>query len=110
MSSRTDRRPTPQTAKLRSGKSRKSGFGGTVLGLFIGIAVGIALAAAVAFFLMRGAAPYQSTITSRESAREPAKELAKPGRSEALAPEKPRFDFYRILPGTEEAKIQAKPG
>jgi len=109
MNSRTDRRPAQQAAKPRSGRSRKSGFGGTVLGLFIGIAVGIGLAAAVAFYLMRGAAPYQSTASSRESAREPAKELAKPGRAEPFAPEKPRFDFYRILPGTEEAKIQAKP-
>jgi len=80
-----------------------------VLGLFIGIVVGLALAAAVAFYLTRGATPYQSTRQSRDSSREPAKELAKPGRADGFAPDKPRFDFYRILPGNEEAKIQPKP-
>ena len=80
-----------------------------MLGLFIGIVVGLALAAAVAFYLTRGATPYQSTGQSRDSSREPAKELAKPGRADGFAPDKPRFDFYRILPGNEEAKIQPKP-
>ena len=80
-----------------------------MLGLFIGIVVGLALAAAVAFYLTRGATPYQSTRQSRDSSREPAKELAKPGRADGFAPDKPRFDFYRILPGNEEAKIQPKP-
>jgi len=81
-----------------------------MVGLFIGIALGLALAAAVAFYLAKGATPYQSTAPARESPREPAKELAKPGRADPFAPEKPRFDFYRILPGGEEAKVRAKPG
>ena len=111
MNSRTDRRPAQQAAsKARSGRSRKSGFGGTMVGLFIGIALGLALAAAVAFYLAKGATPYQSTAPARESPREPAKELAKPGRADPFAPEKPRFDFYRILPGGEEAKVHSKPG
>jgi cell division protein FtsN len=81
-----------------------------VLGLFIGIALGLALAAAVAFYLTRGGNPYQSAAPGRESSREPAKEVGKPGRTDAFAPEKPRFDFYKILPGVEEPKIQSKPG
>ena len=105
MSSRTDRRPSHEAApKRRSGKSRRSGFGGTVLGLFIGIALGLGLAAAVAFYLNKGATPYQSATPGRESPREATKETAKPGRTDAFAPEKPRFDFYKILPGAEEAK------
>ena len=81
-----------------------------MVGLFIGIALGLALAAAVAFYLAKGATPYQSLAPARESPREPAKELAKPGRADPFAPEKPRFDFYRILPGAEEAKVHPKPG
>ena len=81
-----------------------------MVGLFIGIALGLALAAAVAFYLAKGATPYQSVAPARESPREPAKELAKPGRADPFAPEKPRFDFYRILPGAEEAKVHSKSG
>ena len=104
MNSRADRRPPPQASKPRAARSRKSGFGGTVVGLFIGLALGLALAAGVAFYLMKGY-QYQSAAPNRDSAREPAKEMAKSGRADAVAPEKPRFDFYRILPGVEEPKI-----
>jgi cell division protein FtsN len=111
MNARSDHRPPQQAAaKPRSGRSRKSGFGGTVLGLFIGIALGLALAAAVAFYITKGGNPYQAAAPARESSREPAKEVAKSARTDAFAPEKPRFDFYKILPGVEEPKIQAKPG
>jgi cell division protein FtsN len=110
MSSRADRRPAQQGSKPRATRSRKSGFGGTLLGLFIGLALGLALAAGVAFYLMKGFNPFQSAAPGRDSAREPGKEVAKPGRPDAFAPEKPRFDFYKILPGVEEPKIQTKSG
>ena len=110
MNSRTDRRPAQHASKPRAARSRKSGFGGTVLGLFIGLALGLALAAGVAFYLMKGFNPFQSAAPNRDSAREPAKEMARPGRADAVAPEKPRFDFYKILPGVEEPKIQTKAG
>ena len=109
MTTRTDRRPArAATAKRRGGPSRKSGFGGTLLGLFIGIALGLAIAAGVAFYLTRQANPYQSTSPGKEPSREATKETAKPGRAESGAAEKPRFDFYKILPGVEEPKIQPK--
>jgi cell division protein FtsN len=108
MTSRTDRRPARAAAAKRQGSSRKSGFGGTLLGLFIGIALGLALAAGVAFYLTRAANPYQSTSPGKELAREAIKEASKPGRADATAADKPRFDFYKILPGVEEPKIQPK--
>lgn len=110
MNTRADRRPAQQASKPRAARSRKSGFGGTVVGLFIGLALGLALAAGVAFYLMKGFNPFQSAAPSRDSAREPAKEMAKPGRSDVFVQEKPRFDFYKILPGVEEPKIQTKAG
>jgi cell division protein FtsN len=79
-----------------------------LLGLFIGIALGLALAAGVAFYLTRAGNPYQAAAPGREPAREPMKETAKPGRPETGAAEKPRFDFYKILPGVEEPKIHSK--
>jgi cell division protein FtsN len=109
MTSRSDRRPAPvAAAKRRPTSSRRSGFGGTLLGLFIGLVLGLALAAGVAFYLTKAGNPYQPTSPGRDSSREAAKEAAKSGRPEAAAAEKPRFDFYKILPGVDEPKIQPK--
>ena len=103
MTSRIDHRARPAaTAKRRPGPSRKSGFGGTLLGMFVGIALGLALAAGVAFYLMKAGNPYQSAGPAREPQREAAKDPARSTRTDAGAVEKPRFDFYKILPGAEE--------
>ena len=87
--------------------SRKSGFGGTLFGIFIGVALGLSLAAAVAFYLMKAGNPYTASGPAREPAREVAKDSPKSGRGEA-SPERPRFDFYKILPGVEEPRVQPK--
>jgi cell division protein FtsN len=109
MTSRSDRRPAQVAAANRRPRgSRKSGFGGTLLGLFIGIVLGLALAAGVAFYLMKSGNPYQVASPGRESPREATKDAARPGRAESGTADKPRFDFYRILPGVEEPKIQPK--
>ena len=84
--------------------SRKSGFGGTLFGIFIGVALGLSLAAAVAFYLMKAGNPYAASTAAREPPREVAKDSPKSGRGEA-ASEKPRFDFYKILPGVEEPRV-----
>jgi cell division protein FtsN len=105
MTSRAHRRfPEPARAGRRGTPSRRSGRGGTLLGIFVGIALGLALAAGVAYWVLRAGNPYQPSVVPKESAREPAKTTkAEPG-----APEKPRFDFYKILPGVEEPKVQPK--
>ncbi len=109
MTSRTNHRgPGAASAKRHRGPPRKSGFGGTLLGVFIGIALGLALAAGVAFYLLKAGNPYLSTGPAREPQREAAKDPAKAGRIETSVPEKPRFDFYKILPGVEEPKVQPK--
>jgi len=109
MNARIDRQPArTANAKRRPERSRKSGFGGTLLGLFIGIALGLALAAGVAIYLTKAGNPYQSASPGKETSREAAREPARPSRSEPGPAEKPRFDFYKILPGVEEPKIQPK--
>lgn len=109
MTPRHERPPARSAAAWRAAASTpRSGAGGTLLGVFIGIAVGLALAAGVAYWLMRGGSAFQAAAPGREPAREPAKEAARTGRVDAPAAEKPRFDFYRILPGVEEPKIPPK--
>ena len=88
----------------RGASSRKAGRGGTLLGLFIGLALGLALAAGIAYWLMKSGNPYQPT-TGKDAARE----TGKTAKSEPAANEKPRFDFYKILPGAEEPKVASKP-
>jgi cell division protein FtsN len=79
-------------------RSSSSGRGGTLLGVFIGLVLGLAIAAAVAYFLGR------SGLTTPLQAPGGAKEPSRNAKPDLGAAEKPRFDFYKILPGGEDAK------
>jgi cell division protein FtsN len=83
-------------------QSRQTGRGGTLLGVFIGLVLGLSIAAAVAFFLGRSGltSPLQAPGTAKEPARNAKTDLGAQG----TTPDKPRFDFYKILPGAEEPK------
>src|SRR5512147_1389018 len=94
--------PPPRAASTTRGtRTPRSGVGSTLLVLFLGIALGVGLAAAVAFYVMRAGNPYQPAVSA--SVREAGKDAAKGLRADAPI-EKPRFDFYKILPGGEEPK------
>lgn len=90
----------------RGAGNRRHGHGGTLLGVFIGLVLGIVLALGVALYVTGGWKVYQQQF-GRE-ARDGAVAPQKSAKAEA---EKPRFDFYKILPGGEEPKVQqpAKP-
>ena len=79
----------------------RSVLGGTLLGVFIGIVVGLGMAATVAYWLMKNnpALPLPSLTHDTHEAPRGAAKVAK-------ADDKPRFDFYKILPGVEEPKVQ----
>jgi len=82
----------------------RAGRGGTLLGIFIGLVLGLSIAAAVAYFLGR------SGLTSPmpgSGAKEPARGTKSDLGAAGGTPEKPRFDFYKILPGGEEPKAPA---
>jgi len=81
-------------------------MGGTLVGLFIGIALGLGLAAAAAYYVMRAGNPYQSAVGG--GTREPAHAPGKSAGVDASGSEKPRFDFYKILPGVEEPRAPSK--
>jgi cell division protein FtsN len=75
-----------------------------LLGIFIGLVIGLALAAGVAYYLGRSGltAPLAAGGQGKEGAR-----TAKADASPATA-DKPRFDFYKILPGGDEPKAPAE--
>jgi cell division protein FtsN len=81
-------------------RSRRAARGGTLLGIFIGLVMGLALAAGVAFYLGRSglAVPLPAGGQAKDSARGTKPDAA------VATPDKPRFDFYKILPGGEEPK------
>jgi cell division protein FtsN len=88
---------------LRKARSpRRSGAGGTLFGIFVGLVIGLGMAAAAAFWLMRHSPAVQASVTGA-GAREAARDT---GHDKAA--DKPRFDFYKILPGVEEPKVNAE--
>jgi cell division protein FtsN len=89
----------PRTASKAKGGS--SMFTGILIGVFIGLIVAIA----VAFFVPSLTKSYRQPDTAppmpKPLATKPAKPNA-PAPQAAQDNKKPRFDFYNILPGTEE--------
>ena len=105
-------------AAIPHATARRGSGGGFLLGMFIGLLIGLAVALAIALYLNKTPIPFMSrgktTAEDGKSAtgKPPAiAGLAQGGQADAKAaippvaaktPEKPRFDFYRILPGGEE--------
>ncbi len=102
--------------KPRAATRKKSG-GGTLLGIFIGLILGLMIAVGVAWYMNKTPIPFLNKPKPPEKAGpDISKALAKPDEKTTQQVEKPRFDFYKILPGAEEAvseqqiKQAAKPG
>ena len=84
--------------------TRKRSTGGFLLGMFVGVLAGLAVSLAIAFYLNKGPMPFltaKAKPNEKEAAKPPAI-AGLPQGSPAAVPEKPRFDFYKILPGQEE--------
>src|ERR1035437_3066326 len=89
----------------------KSG-GGTLLGLFLGLVIGVLCAAGVVWYIFKTPPPFSSKAQPAPNAAPPTGEngvsaaLGVPGKPGDPVPQngdKPRFDFYKILPGSAEA-------
>ena len=87
--------------------AKKSSGGGTLLGVFIGLILGLALAAGITVYINKTPIPFLDKAKPAEKAAAP-KAAATPNLADTLktapdkAGDKPRFDFYKILPGQEE--------
>lgn len=89
--------------------AKKSSGGSTLLGVFIGIILGLALAAGIAVYINKTPIPFLDKAKPPEKAAAAKASAAAPNLADTLktAPDKPgsdkpRFDFYKILPGQEE--------
>lgn len=106
--------------RKRSNTSRRKSGGGTLIGLFVGLVIGVLVAAGVVWYIHKTPVPFSNkTPPSAPSAPQqqqqpgtPPAPLALPGKPGDPVPQssdKPRFDFYKILPGNSEAIPDPKP-
>lgn len=97
-----DARSTARNARGAKRSPPGASGGGTLIGVFIGLALGLALAAVVAWTLMGGRWPSLGGGAKGDAA---ASRETRPSKGE---PDKPRFDFYKILPGADDPKAAAE--
>jgi cell division protein FtsN len=92
--------------RQRVSGTHKRSSGGTLLGLFLGLVVGVLAAAAVVWYIHRTPPPFSDRTPPTRTTQQPGAPLALPGKPGDPIPQqndKPRFDFYTILPGNGEA-------
>lgn len=103
-------------ARDQTSRSRRGSRGGTLVGVFLGLVLGVVVAFGVAWYIMKTPLPF---LTKDKPAPEkggeakgaaadpnrtlPQQPVALPGKPGDKAGEKPRFEFYKILPGAEDA-------
>ena len=91
------------------GSARQNRYGGGMLiGLFMGLVIGILIAFGVVWYLNKSPLPFldKSSRPERPEANAAAANQAPlplPGKPGDQVEDKPRFEFYKILPGGEDA-------
>ena len=89
---------------------RRRAKGNFLLGVFVGLIVGLGVALGVAWYMNKTPIPFLSSKPkpaakdATDSAKAPAISglPTQPAVAAAKGPDKPKFDFYKILPGGEE--------
>jgi len=85
--------------------SNEGGGSKLLLGGFIGLIIGVLIAFGVVLYLNKATLPFQdkSPKPDHDTGIKAQDSLPLPGKPGDKPVEKPRFDFYKILPGTQEA-------
>jgi len=101
--------PDRRTSRSPATATRKRSEGGFLLGMFTGVVIGLAVALGIAFYLNKAPMPFLTAKTAKSDrdgkseGKPPAIAGLPQGSSAPVAGgEKPKFDFYKILPGQEE--------
>lgn len=106
-----DLKPRLQTNKPKSGSR-----GSTLVGIFVGLILGALVAAGIALYFT-SASPFQKSKQEEKPVAPPpppkpqsSEPIALPGKAGDKPVEKPRFDFYNVLPkGTDALPAPGKP-
>ncbi len=93
--------------KSRSGNASEGSGGGRAgalfLGIFIGLIAGLIIALAVSLYVNKMPNPFAAMDKPADTAEaRPEQKSAVPAGDKPAKADKPRFDFYKILPGKEE--------
>ena len=89
------------------GRGQRAGRGSLLLGILIGLVLGLGIALAVAWYINRVPSPFLGRQPPVAKIEQP-KTVSGPStvkdgdKGAKTADAKPRFDFYKILPGNEE--------
>lgn len=98
-----DLKPRPQTKKPKSGSR-----GSTLVGIFVGLILGALVAAGIALYFT-SSSPFQKQRQEERPVPPPppkpqgGEPIALPGKAGDKPVEKPRFDFYNVLPKGSDA-------
>ena len=105
-------------AAPRHNSGRKSGSS-LLVGILVGLVLGLGIALGVAWYINKMPSPFSARVTPPtpaaplpkvDTARTPPpSQTAKIEDKAPKAEDKPRFDFYKILPGSEEAGQEKAP-
>jgi len=90
----------------RAQQPQRKSRGGMLLGLFLGLVVGVLGAFGVVWYLNKTPLPFQDKSGRADKPAERANGKTPdqlPGKPGDKVGEKPRFEFYKILPGGQEA-------
>jgi cell division protein FtsN len=89
----------------RKNGGNKGGAGSLLVGILIGLLLGLGISLAVAWYINKMPTPFQnrsSQPAKGDAQKSPVADVEKSDDKTGKAETKPRFDFYKILPGSEE--------
>lgn len=93
------------SARKGGGESRKGGGGSLLVGILIGLLLGLGISLAVAWYINKMPTPFQARngpAAKGDATKSAPAEVVKGDDKSSKSESKPRFDFYKILPGSEE--------
>jgi cell division protein FtsN len=100
-----------RTSRTTSTRPRKREEGNFLAGMGVGVLIGLAVSLGIAFYLNRTPLPFMTGAKPKQAEKNgPAPKApaiaglpsGTPPPAPSSSVEKPKFDFYRILPGAEE--------
>ncbi|MDB5811083.1 MAG: hypothetical protein JWN94_3205 [Betaproteobacteria bacterium] len=82
----------------------KNGAGSLLVGILIGLLLGLGIALAVAWYINKMPTPFinRAPAPSKHESQKSSDGAGREDKAAKSADGKPRFDFYKILPGSEE--------
>jgi len=92
--------------KAEQPRGKRTGRGSLLLGILIGLILGLGIALAVAWYINKVPSPFSGRQPAPKTEGAKGTTPAPLAKSDEVPPKpvepKPRFDFYKILPGNEE--------